>query len=66
MLRMQNEIAVDELRCVPAWLCPFEHPQQVGRVAKLAIGRYRLESLADARMHRNDHGDLRGEANSLA
>jgi hypothetical protein len=47
VLRMQNEVAVDKLRGGAVRLCPLQHPQQVGRVAKLAVGRNRLESLAD-------------------
>ena len=65
MLGMQDEVAVDELRGVATRLGSRKHPQQVGRMRKPAVGGYRFESLADARMRGDDHGDLRGQADAL-
>ena len=65
MLGMQDEVAVDELRGVATRLGPLKHPQQGGRMRKPGVGGYRVESLADARMRGDDHGDLRGQADAF-
>ena len=63
---MQDQITVDQLCSIDAWLFPRQHPEQIGGMVERLIGRHRILIGADARMCGDDHRYLRSQPNGLA
>jgi len=66
MVGMQHQRDVERLGGRLGWLFAVEHPEEVRRVRERGVRLHDLLALANAVEERDDHGDLRGEAEALA
>jgi hypothetical protein len=66
MLGMQHQVGIEQAGGILRRLLALDHPQEVGRVRQLRVGRHRGLAAPEAMVRRHDHGNLRRQPDALA